>query len=109
MLGRTTRLTACPMATRSDIYKLPEGDRPAVYVLTGPDPDGTDRPAVYIGECESLVDRFRSKHHALERAEWAEIYVATTTDGILNKAHALFAEDLLRKRVVRCRVSQRFD
>lgn len=99
LAGRTTMLTACPMTTRSEIYNRPEGDRPAVYILVGPDPDGMDRDAVYIGECDSLKERFRGGHHALGRTEWAEIYVATTTDGILNKAHALFVEDLLRKRV----------
>ena len=100
LAGRTTRVTACPMATRSDIYQRPEGDKPAVYILTGPDPDGLERLAVYVGECDSFSQRFRGKHHAQERAEWSEVFVATTTDGTLNKAHALFAENILRQAIV---------
>ncbi|NKE45946.1 GIY-YIG nuclease family protein [Roseomonas frigidaquae] len=69
-----------------------EGSRPAVYFLSG-ESDGVD--AIYIGECDSLSDRFRGKHHALEKADWQQIAVASTTDETFNKAHARRAEHLL--------------
>lgn len=97
LAGRTTQMLACPMSTRSDIYSRKEGVRPAVYILTGADPGGVERSAIYIGECDSFTERFRGKHHALQRAEWAEVFVATTSDGVLNKAHTLYAEDYLRQ------------
>ncbi len=98
--GRTTIMTACPMATVSDLFGRQEARKAAVYLLIGPDPGGLDRLAVYIGECDSLVERFRGRHHALDRAEWSEILVTTTVDGVLNKAHALHVEDYLRHLVV---------
>jgi hypothetical protein len=55
--------------------------------------DGSE--AIYIGECDSLVDRFRSKHHAMDKADWQQIALASTTDETFNKAHARRAEHLL--------------
>ncbi|MGK7867852.1 hypothetical protein ACFHPP_11330 [Falsiroseomonas sp. E2-1-a20] len=69
-----------------------EAKRPAIYFLSG---EGEAGEVIYIGECDSLAERFRGKHHALEKADWRQITVASTTDETFNKAHARRAEHLL--------------
>lgn len=90
--GSTTVVTCCPLSRLSALKERDEATRPAVYFLSG-ESDGSD--AIYIGECDSLADRFRGKHHAMDKAEWRQIAVAFTTDETFNKAHARRAEHLL--------------
>ena len=78
----------------------PKAGRPGVYFMTGPtlsdDITGFDQ-ALYIGECDSLAERFASKHHKADAAEWSQIFLATTSEGTFNKAHARNAEYRLRQ------------
>lgn len=95
--GRTTVVTGCPYAGLQALRKRDEAKRPAVYFLVGDDLQ-QQREAVYIGECDSLDDRFASSHHASDRADWRHIFVASTSDRTFNKAHARRAEHLLVQR-----------
>lgn len=97
--GRTTIVTGCPYAGLQALRKRDEARRPAVYFLVGDDLQ-QQREAVYIGECDSLDDRFASTHHASDRADWRHIFVASTTDRTFNKAHARRAEHLLVQRAL---------
>lgn len=90
--GSTTVVTCCPISRISSLKQREESARPAIYMLSG-ESDGSE--AIYIGECDSLVDRFRSKHHAMDKADWQQIALASTTDETFNKAHARRAEHLL--------------
>jgi hypothetical protein len=51
----------------------------------------------YIGECDSLVNRF-AQHSQARAADWGQIFLATTTETTFNKAHARLAEHLLCNR-----------
>lgn len=95
--GRTTVVTGCPYAGLQALRKRDEARRPAIYFLVGDDLQ-QQREAVYIGECDSLDDRFASSHHASDRADWRHIFVASTSDRTFNKAHARRAEHLLVQR-----------
>lgn len=88
-------VVACPTSLLKEVFKREEAQRTAIYVLSGVSLSDPAKPAIYIGECESVAKRFASKHHALEQAEWAEIFIATTTEGTFNRAHALSAEHRL--------------
>lgn len=96
--GRTTVLWACPWVQIKSLLQRPEATRPGVYFMVGtPLPEAATQSdqAIYIGECDSLADRFAGKHHQVDGAEWSQIFLATTTEGTFNKAHARHAEDRL--------------
>lgn len=98
--GRTTMVLACPWTDIKALLGREEAKRPAVYVLVGlPAADAATAlgQVIYIGECDSLADRFKGNHHKHDAAEWVEIFLATTSDGTFNKAHARLAEHLLVK------------
>lgn len=103
--GRTTVLMGCPWSRLKTLLSRSEAQRPAVYFMTGTaiEPDQEFDEVVYIGECDSLADRFK-QHHKQDSADWAQIFVATTTESTFNKAHARLAEHLL---VERARASKR--
>lgn len=62
--------------------------RPGVYVLAGPDDDGSSR--LYIGEADALGDRLRS--HAKTKDFWTWFVAFTSADENLNKAHVRYLE-----------------
>jgi hypothetical protein len=96
--GRTTVVWACPWVQMKSLLKRPDAARPGVYFMVGtPTPGATFEhdQTIYIGECDSPADRFSGKHHQQDAAEWSQIFLATTTEGTFNKAHARHAEDRL--------------
>ncbi|MCK8786643.1 hypothetical protein M0638_19900 [Roseomonas sp. NAR14] len=99
--GRTTVLFACPWTQLKLLLNREEAKRPAVYFMVGaplgPERNGYEQ-AIYIGECDSLIDRFAAKHHRADAAEWNQIFLATTTEGTFNKAHARLAEHKIREK-----------
>jgi len=60
-----------------------------VYVLSGPDPDGSGELA-YIGEADPLGRRL--EQHAASRDFWTVAFAFTDKDSHLNKAHGLHLE-----------------
>lgn len=67
-----------------------ELDRPGVYVLTGPDPDGSTR--LYVGEADALGKRI--KQHAAKDF-WTRFVAFSAADGTVNKAHVRYMESRL--------------
>ena len=101
LAGRTTNVTGIPWVRQKELFARPEAQRPGVYVLIGEplgDANSQHDEVAYIGECDSLAARFSGKHHQADRAEWGQLFFATTTDGTFNKAHARLAEDILVQR-----------
>jgi hypothetical protein len=109
MAGRTTVLFACPWAQRPLLMEREEAKRPAVYLLVGfadvVGAEGAFEQAIYIGECDSLKERFEGKHHKSDSAEWTQIFLATTSEGTFNKAHARQAEYRLREKALEAKRS----
>lgn len=77
-------------AQLGDALSREEMTRPGVYVLTGPDPDGSDR--VYIGEADALGKRI--KQHAAKDF-WTRFVAFSASDGTINKAHVRYLESEL--------------
>lgn len=101
--GRTTTLTACPWPRLRTLLERDEARRPGVYMLVGTPIENSDlafEQSVYVGECDALAERFGSTHHKADAAEWTQIFLATTSEGTFNKAHARLAEHRLRQRAV---------
>jgi hypothetical protein len=109
LAGRTTILIGCPWSRLKTLLGRPEANRPAVYFMVGVPlpPDEIEESSIgtklefdevaYIGECDSLVNRF-AQHSQARAADWGQIFLATTTETTFNKAHARLAEHLLCNR-----------
>ncbi|MDP3417351.1 GIY-YIG nuclease family protein [Falsiroseomonas sp.] len=98
--GRTTVLMACPWANLPALMSTLEANRPAVYAFVGEPTEGdmlASDEVAYIGECNSFVVRMKT-HDKRDSADWSQVLLATSTDGMFNKAHALRAEHLLTER-----------
>lgn len=93
-----------PRSQLAEFLIRPEAQRPGVYVLLGPDPDGSGELA-YIGEADPLGRRL--EQHAASRDFWTVAFAFTDKDSHLNKAHGLHLEarllDLARE-ARRCRL-----
>jgi len=105
--GRTTVLAAVPITEMNQLLARHEADRVAVYFLTGismPPREPTNvadgfvaKPVIYIGQTGSVRRRF-AEHHRMQDADWSSLFVATTTCGVFNSAHARFVEKVLTER-----------
>lgn len=100
--GRTTEISGCPWTDLPTLLRRPEAERPAVYFLIGTPLSESQteglQEAIYVGECDSLKDRFSGKHHKQEAADWTQIFLATETGDTFNKAHGRLAEHLLTRK-----------
>ena len=67
-----------------------EVDRGGIYILVGPDPDGTGRSRAYIGSANSVSERIRQS--AAKRDFWETAYAVVTSDDDLSKGHAEYLE-----------------
>ena len=79
----------CPRATFNAAKKRPEFGRTGVYVLVGPGID-SDLQQIYVGEGDPVLDRLES--HALKKDFWTSLFVFTSKDTNLNKAHVQYLE-----------------
>ena len=78
-----------PRSQLPEFSARPEAQRPGVYVLLGPDPEGSGELA-YIGEADPLGRRLIQ--HAATRDFWTTAFAFTDKDGHLNKAHGQHLE-----------------
>lgn len=67
--------------------KRDELDRPGVYVLTGPDDDGS--PRIYMGEADALGKRLK-QHEGKDF--WTRFIAFSASDDTINKAHVRYLE-----------------
>jgi len=78
-----------PRSQLAEFLARPEAQRPGVYVLLGPEPDGSGELA-YIGEADPLGRRLEP--HAASGDFWTTAFAFTDKDSHLNKAHGLHLE-----------------
>lgn len=78
-----------PRSQLAEFIARPEAQRPGVYVLLGPEADGSGELA-YIGEADPLGRRL--EQHAASRDFWTTAFAFTDKDNHLNKAHGLHLE-----------------
>lgn len=75
-----------------------ETEHSAVYLLTGPNTNGTFGLEGYVGESDRLRTRLRT--HDRKKAFWNRAYVATAKDGWLSKSQIRFLEAALLERAL---------
>lgn len=93
LVDRSQWTGVCLAFSRADYARARlrgEFGRTGVYLLTGPDPEGTGPDVLYIGEGDEVAVRLDS--HQKSKDFWTNACVLTTTDDSLNKAHIRYLE-----------------
>ena len=72
-------------------------NKPAIYFLLGRATDENEHKkyAVYIGETETPLERFR--HHLSKKDFWSEAIILVASNGLFNKAHVKYLESKFAK------------
>jgi len=87
----TGKAVAGPRSEMDGVLGREEALNPGVYLLSGTDPD-TGKPAVYVGEAESVRDRLKSH---LAKDFWNNVTFFISKDENLTKAHIRYLEGRL--------------
>jgi len=87
----TGKAVAGPRSEFDSILNRVESQNAGVYLLTGTDTD-TGRPAIYVGEAESIRDRVKAH---LAKDFWNQVVYFISKDETLTKAHVRFLEGKL--------------
>ena len=87
----TGKAVAGPRSEIEKVLEREESGSPGVYFLTGIDPE-SNKPAVYIGEAESIRDRIKGH---LGKDFWNRIVFFISKDENLTKAHIRYLEGRL--------------
>lgn len=72
---------------------------PGIYFLFGKD-DTKDRPLVYIGEAERVMDRL--KQHLVDKDNWHEAIIVVGDESYPNKAHIKYLESSFYDLAQKC-------
>ena len=87
----TGKAVAGPRSELDGVLARDEAAKSGIYLLTGTDPE-SGKPAVYIGEAESIRDRLRGH---LDKDFWNHAVFFVTKDENLTKAHVRYLEGRL--------------
>jgi hypothetical protein len=87
----TGKAVAGPRSELDGVLGRDEAAKSGIYLLTGTDPE-SGKPAVYIGEAESIRDRLRGH---LDKDFWNHAVFVVTKDENLTKAHVRYLEGRL--------------
>lgn len=71
----------------------PEGSKTGVYLLVGE--DESSREMVYVGEGDSIAERVRDHAKDDDKQFWARVFLVTSKDLNLTKAHVRYLESRL--------------
>lgn len=87
----TGKAVAGPRSEFEGVFSREESNGAGIYLLAGSDPE-SGKPAIYIGEAESIRDRIKAH---LEKDFWNQIIYFISKDENLTKAHIRFLEGKL--------------
>jgi len=87
----TGKAVAGPRSELDSVLSREEAAKSGVYLLSGTDSE-SGKPAVYVGEAESIRDRLRSH---LDKDFWNHVVFFTSKDENLTKAHVRYLEGRL--------------
>ncbi|MHC8392286.1 GIY-YIG nuclease family protein [Pseudomonas sp. LB3P93] len=89
-----------PRSKLTELVQRPECGRTGVYFLMGPDPDGSPRNRVYIGESDDVAQRLKQHNRAEDQGGkdfWERVCLVTSKDLNLTKAHVKYLESWLMR------------
>ncbi len=86
-----------PRTQIAELVSRPEAARMGVYFLIGPDPDGSARPCVYVGESDQIRMRLTQHNKDETKDFWERACILTSKDQNLTKAHGKYLESRFLK------------
>lgn len=92
VMNWTGHVLAGPRTKITELVQRPEMGKTGIYFLTGPDPDGTARTMVYIGESDNVANRIKQHNKDELKDFWERAFIITSKDQNLTKAHARYLE-----------------
>ena len=93
----TGKAIAAPRTEFKELLDREELNRAGVYILVGTDPQ-TNKPALYIGEAESVAQRIRG--HS-DKDFWSSAIAFVSKDENLTKAHSKYLEGRLIEKATK--------
>ncbi|ASM71610.1 MULTISPECIES: GIY-YIG nuclease family protein [Roseobacteraceae] len=93
IMNWTGHLLAAPRTRSEDAFSRSELKRTGVYLLIGPDDEGSDLTKVYVGEGDEIEKRLYS--HNKDKDFWDRFVAITSKDMNLTKAHVRYLEGRL--------------
>ncbi|MBA1447080.1 MAG: GIY-YIG nuclease family protein [Chromatiales bacterium] len=91
------KAVAGPRSEFEGILAREESQQAGVYMLTGIDPE-RGKPAIYIGEAESIKDRVKAH---LAKDFWNQMVFFVSKDENLTKSHIRYLEGRLIEKAIR--------
>lgn len=92
VMNWTGHILMGPRTKITEILQRPEMKKTGIYFLTGPDPDGLERLAVYVGESDNVGHRLLQHNKDEGKVFWERACVITSKDQNLTKAHVRYLE-----------------
>ncbi len=91
----TGHVLSGPRTKIAELIQRPEMKKTGIYFLTGPDPEGSYRPCVYIGESDNVGTRLIQHNKGETKDFWERACIITSKDQNLTKAHGRYLESRL--------------
>ncbi len=95
IMNWTGQILAGPRSRLPDALQRPEAKGTGVYFLIGDDTEDTGKPLLYIGEADSVAERFKTHNKSADKNFWTHSCIVTAKDGNLTKAHVRYLESRL--------------
>lgn len=98
IINWTGHVLTGPRSKLAELVQRPECSRTGIYFLTGPDPDGSLRSQVYIGESDVVAQRLKQHNREEDQGGkdfWERVCLVTSKDLNLTKAHVKYLESAL--------------
>jgi hypothetical protein len=92
VMNWTGHILMGPRTKITEIIQRPEMKKTGIYFLTGPDPDGLERLAVYVGESDNVGHRLMQHNKDEGKDFWERACIITSKDQNLTKAHIRYLE-----------------
>lgn len=92
VMNWTGHILAGPRTKIAELVQRPEMRKTGIYFLTGPDPDGSSRTMVYVGESDNVGTRLKQHNKDEVKDFWERAFIITSKDQNLTKAHARYLE-----------------
>lgn len=102
IMNWTGHVLTGPRTKLAELVQRPESKRAGVYFLVGSDPDSGALPLVYIGESDDVSTRLKQHNRTQESGGkdfWEHVWLVTSKDQNLTKAHAKYLESQLIRSV----------
>lgn len=102
IMNWTGHVLTGPRTKLAELVQRPESKRTGIYFLVGSDPEGGALPLVYIGESDDVSTRLKQHNRTEESGGkdfWEHVWLVTSKDQNLTKAHAKYLESQLIRSV----------